>query len=58
MILRPTPDFFDLGAWRRELEWLRGQPDDLLGKSHALQEAEGQILWLESRAQETAAERA
>ncbi len=56
MILRPTPDFFDLEAWQRELEWLRAQPDDLLGKEFALMEAVEAVAFLESRAQEAAKE--
>lgn len=56
MILRPMPDIFDLAAWRRELEWLRAEPDDLLGKAEALLEAEDAVAVLEARSQETAAE--
>lgn len=55
IVLRPTPDFVDLAAWRRELEWLRGQPDTLFGKAGSIDAAEAIIEALEQRAQKSAA---
>lgn len=56
IVLRPTPDLFDLAAWRRELEWLRAQPGDLFRRADAIAEAEDMVRLLEERSQKTPAE--
>lgn len=55
IVLRPTPDLLDLAAWRRELEWLRSQPDDLFRRAEAMAEAEDMVRLLEERARQTPA---
>lgn len=55
IVLRPTPDFSDLAAWQRELDWLRAQPVGLFRRDQAIEEAEEMVRMLSARPQERAA---
>lgn len=39
----PTPDFLDLAGWQRALDWLRAQPDDLIGRDGGIELAEQMV---------------
>lgn len=46
----PTPDLFDLEGWRRHLEWLRSEPEEILARENAIERAEQFIAVLEQGA--------
>lgn len=55
----PTPDLFDLDGWKRHLEWLRSEPEEIVARADAIEFAELTIRLLESAPPEkTAAEAA
>ena len=45
--LYPTPDLFDLDAWKRHLDWLRSEPEGILARDQAIEAAEFHIFLLE-----------
>lgn len=54
--LRPTPDLLDLDGWRRELALAESEPDDTVGRSHAIELAQSMVAALTEDAEKFAAE--
>lgn len=46
--LYPTPDLFDLDGWKRHLDWLRTEPEEILGREDAIERTRQTIRLLEN----------
>ncbi|UFS63834.1 hypothetical protein LO749_06485 [Paracoccus denitrificans] len=44
----PTPDLFDLDGWKRHLEWLRSEREEIVARTEAIEFAELTIRLLEN----------
>jgi len=46
--LYPTPDLLDLDGWKRHLDWLRTEAEEILGREDAIERAWQTIRLLEN----------
>lgn len=58
IVLYPEPSFFDLEGWKRHLEWLRSEPEEIQSRVDAIEYAEFHIRVLAGTPEKTATEAA